>query len=123
MESIRILNWGLRKFDTVSITKKDEIFTDLEVWLGKNNKVKVTSSEDFYITIPKRKKKIIKLVLDYEGPIKAPIKKGDVIAKLVINYNDDFLSEHDLLSSENINRKNIISRILNSINYLIWGDV
>ena len=72
-ESIRILNWGLRKFDTVSITKKDFIFTSLNVWLGKKNKVDVIPSEDFYITIPKRKKSIIKSILEYEGPLKTPI--------------------------------------------------
>ena len=33
----------------------------LNVWLGKKNKVDVVSSEDFYLTIPKRKKKLLKL--------------------------------------------------------------
>ena len=65
----------------------------------------------------------MRVSMKYNGPIEAPINKDDVLAKLVINYNGDLLSEHDLLSSQNINRKNIISRILNSINYLIWGDV
>ena len=39
------------------------------------------------------------------------------------NYDGDKLSEHNLLASQSINKKNIISRILKSINYLIWGDV
>ena len=34
-ESAKILNWGLKKFDTVRIAKKDEIFSNLNVWLGK----------------------------------------------------------------------------------------
>ena len=122
-ESIRILNWGLRKFDTVSITKKDEIFTDLEVWLGKNNKVKVTSSEDFYITIPKRKKKIIKLVLDYEGPIKAPIKKGEKLASLNVYVSGDLIKQIDIKAAEDVKIKNIFGRLLTSLNYLVWGDV
>ena len=55
--------------------------------------------------------------------MEAPIKKDDKIAKLIITYEGDVLSEHDLLAFENIKKKNIISRILSSINYLIWGDV
>ena len=39
------------------------------------------------------------------------------------DYDGNLLSEHDLLASENIKKMNIISRILKSINYLIWGDV
>ena len=79
-ESIKILNWGLKKFDTIRITKKNEIYTNLNVWLGKKNKVQVVPNEDFYITIPKRKKKTIKAILEYKGPVEAPIKKGDKIA-------------------------------------------
>ena len=62
-ESIKLLNWGLRKFDTIKIAKKDEIITSLKVWLGKKSKVEVIPSEDVYMTIPKRKKK------NYQGCI------------------------------------------------------
>ena len=36
---------------------------------------------------------------------------------------DELISEHDLLAAEDIKKMNIFSRILNSINFLIWGDV
>ena len=45
------------------------------------------------------------------------------IGKLIVNYEGNLLSEYDLLAAEDIKKKNIISRILKSINYLIWGDV
>ena len=57
-ESIKILNWGLRNFDTIRIGKKDETIEKLEVWLGKKNKVEGILSEDIYLTVPKRKKKL-----------------------------------------------------------------
>ena len=50
-ESMKILNWGLKKFDTVKIIKKDEIFTDLDVWLGNKKKVQVVSKENYFLTI------------------------------------------------------------------------
>ena len=34
-ESAKILNWGLKKFDTIQIIKENEIFTSLDVWIGK----------------------------------------------------------------------------------------
>ena len=61
------MNWGLRKFDTIKIAKKDEIITSLNVWLGKKSKVEVIPSEDIYMTIPIRRKKTIKAVFEYEG--------------------------------------------------------
>jgi len=122
-ESQKILNWGLKKFDTVKITKKNEIFATLDVWLGKKNKVNVEAVEDFYITVPKRKKSTIKAILEYKGPLSTPIKKGDKVATLNVYLSGDLKKEIDIISSENIKRSNIFSRLFMSLNYLVWGDV
>ena len=122
-ESQKLLTWGLTNFNTVEIAKKDSIFADLDVWLGQKDTVEVYSSEDIYKTIKKARLKKLETKIIYNGPIEAPIKKDDVVAKLIVSFDGDILSEHELLSNENIKKKNIISRILSSINYLIWGDV
>ena len=122
-ESAKLLTWGLTNFDTIKIAKKNESFLELDVWLGKKEKVKVITNEDVYKTIPKVRKKYIKVIANHEGPIKAPIKKNDILGKMKIFYKDELISEHDLLAGEDVKRLNIFSRILKSINYLIWGDV
>ncbi len=122
-ETAKILNWGLKKFDTIQVIKENEIFTSLDVWIGKKNKVEVSSEESYYLTIPKRKKKIIKAVIEYSGPIVAPIKKGDKIALLNIYVSGDLKKQINLLSTEDIKKSNIFSRLLTSLNYLVWGDV
>ena len=122
-ESMKLLNWGLRKFDTIQIAKKDEIMTSLNVWLGKKSKVEILPSEDVYLTIPKRKKKIIKVVFEYEGPIPAPIKKGDTLGILNVYVSDELKKQINILAAEDIEKSNIFSRIFKSLNYLVWGDV
>ena len=127
VESNRLLNYGLSKFDTIQIAKKNIIIDELDVWLGKKDKIGVYINEDVYKTIPKveslYKKKFLKAVVEYTGPIKAPIKKNDVLGKLIILYKDKIIDEHDLLAFENVNKLNIFSRLIRSVNYLIWGDV
>ena len=122
-ESAKILNWSLRKFDTIQVAKKDEIFTNLDVWQGKKNKVDVVTSEDLYLTIPKRKKKTIKTVLEYEGPIQSPIKKGEKLGILNVYISGELKKQIDILSAEDIKKSNIFSRLFKSLNYLVWGDV
>ncbi len=122
-ESQKLLTWGLTNYDTVEIAKKENDILELDVWLGQNERVGVYSNSDIYKTIKKARLKKLEVKVIYDGPIEAPIKKDDIIAKLIINYDGNFLSEHDLLASQSINKINIISRILKSINYLIWGDV
>ena len=122
-ESQKLLTWGLTNYDTVEIAKKEKDILELDVWLGQNERVGVYSNSDIYKTIKKARLKKLEIKVIYDGPIEAPIKKDDIIAKLIINYDGNFLSKHDLLASQSINKINIISRILKSINYLIWGDV
>jgi D-alanyl-D-alanine carboxypeptidase (penicillin-binding protein 5/6) len=121
-ESIKVFNWGFNKFDTIQIAKKDEIFTSLKTWLGKKNKVDVVSSENIYLTIPKRKIKSIKVFLEYNGPIQAPINEGDIVGILNIYEKDVLVRKVNLLSAENIKKSNIFSRLFRSLNYLVWGD-
>ena len=111
------------EFDTIQVAKKDEIFTNLDVWQGKKNKVDVVTSEDLYLTIPKRKKKTIKTVLEYEGPILSPIKKGEKLGVLNVYISGELKKQIDILSAEDIKKSNIFSRLFKSLNYLVWGDV
>ena len=122
-ESIKMLTWGLRIFDTVKIAKKNEPFSTIKVWLGKKNDVNITTEEDIYLTIPKRKKKTIKVNLEYDGPVHAPISKGQKLGKIIVSVSDEIVKEVDFFSSETINRSNIFARLFKSLNYLVWGDV
>ena len=83
----------------------------------------VTTDEHFYLTIPKRKKKTIKTILEYEGPIIAPIKKGQKLGVLKVFLKGNLEKEINILSAEDIKKSNIFSRIFTSLNYLVWGDV
>jgi len=122
-ESRKMLNWALRKFDTIKVANRDEAISTLDVWLGKKSKVEVFPSEDLYITIPKRKKRTIKAIVEYTKPLKTPILKGDKLGILKVYVSNELTNEIDLLASENVKRSNIFSRLFQSLNYLVWGDV
>ena len=122
-ESSKLLTYGLTNFDLVQISKKDEPFDNVEVWLGKADNVKVYTEEDIYKIIKKGQKKKLKAKITYEGPIEAPIKKDQIVAKLRIIYDEEQIGEYDLLAIKEVKKVNIFSRLMKSLNYLIWGDV
>ena len=122
-ETAKLLTYGITNFDTIEIANKDNKLDSLDVWLGQKDKVEVHTNLDVYKTIPKARKKYLKAIIKYEGPILAPIKKGDIVARLSIFYKDELINEYDLYAKESIKKVNIFSRIIKSVNYLIWGDV
>jgi len=122
-ESAKLLTWGLTNFDLVEITKANTPIEDIDVWLGKKDTVKTYIKNDIYKTIPKAKKKLLKLSLNYSGPIQAPIKKDDILGKLKLTYDGELIEEYDLLAYEDVKKLNVFSRLMKSFNFLIWGDV
>jgi D-alanyl-D-alanine carboxypeptidase (penicillin-binding protein 5/6) len=122
-ESRKLLTWGLTNFDLVEIAKSDKVIEKVEVWHGKKKFVNVYIKDDVYKTIPKARKKYLKAVITYNGPVVAPIKKDAVIGKLNVTFKDKLLGEYDLLAFENVQKLNVFSRLIRSVNFLIWGDV
>ena len=122
-ESTKILTYGLTNFDLVKITEANQVIAELEVWLGQKNNVEVYTKQNIYKTIKKARKNRLKISVNYNGPIEAPIIKDQAIAKLKMVYDDELIGEYDLFAKEEIKRLNIFSRLIRSLNYLIWGDV
>jgi len=122
-ESSKLLTYGLTNYDLVNIAKANIPFYKIDVWLGKKDFVIAYSNQDIYKTIKKAKKKLLKVSVKYDGPIEAPVSKNEKIATLKVVYDDELVGEYDLLASEEIKKVNFFSKLLKSLNYLIWGDV
>ena len=122
-DSLKLLNWGFRNTSTFEISKKDNSEFELDTWLGKKSKIKVVTKEDFYITINKKDMRNLKVILQYEGPVIAPIEKGKKIANLIISNKDENIKTLPLYAAEDLKKVNFFKSLITSINYLIWGDV
>ena len=122
-ESSKLLTYGLTNFDLVEIVKSKKPIEKIDVWLGKDQFVDVYVEKDIFKTIKKSKKWLLKISIKYDGPIEAPIKKDQILGKLRVVYDDELFGEYDLLASKDVAKVNIFTRLIKSLNYLIWGDV
>ena len=122
-ESLKLLNWGFRNTNTFEISKKNQTTFDLDTWLGKKEKIKATSKEDYYITINKKDTRHLSVSLEYDGPIIAPIDKGTQVANIIVLKKDEVIKKLPLYAAEDLKKVNFFKSLLKSLNYLIWGDV
>ena len=91
--------------------------------MAKNNKIKAVTQENFYITINKKDIRHLKVTLNYDGPIVAPVQKDTKIAELIISNKDEIVKTLPLYAAEDLKKVNFFKSLVTSINYLIWGDV
>ncbi len=122
-ESSKLLTYGLTNFDLIQIAKSKETIDKIDVWQGKENQVDVYVNQDIYKTIKKAQKRLLKISINYSGPVEAPIQKEQIVGKLKVVYDENLIGEYDLLAAKEIKKVNIFSRLIKSLNYLIWGDV
>ena len=122
-QSLKLLNWGFRNTSSFEIAQKNFTHFEIDTWLGKKNKIKAISKEDFYVTINKKNIRHLTVSLNYPGPIKAPIQKGEKVAELLIIKKGETIKSLPLYASEDLKKVNFFKSLLTSLNYLIWGDV
>jgi len=122
-ESLKLLNWGLRNTNTFEVSKKDETIFELETWLGRKKKIKAKTNENYYLTIDKKNIRHLKISLQYDGPLVAPIRNGEKIANIIVYNKNEIIKELPLYAAEDLKKVNFFQSLFTSINYLIWGDV
>ena len=120
-EALRLMDWGFNNFQLVEFFKKNEVVIEADTWLGKKEKVKLSSIKDISVSIPKSHLSDMKVEVLVEEPIQTPISQGDKIGTLQISYQDNQL-QFPLISSEDIEQKGFFSRITSALKYLVLGS-
>jgi D-alanyl-D-alanine carboxypeptidase (penicillin-binding protein 5/6) len=83
-ESLRLMDWGFRTFENVTLVKAGETVDTATVWLGKEDTVPLVAAEDIVVTLPRQSGAEMKVAVVYDGPVPAPITKGAKIAALAV---------------------------------------
>jgi len=120
-ESLRLMDWGFNNFQLVDFYKQGEIVIEASTWLGKQEKVKLSSQQDISVSIPKTHISDMKVEVLVEEPIPTPISINDQVGLVQISYADKKL-QYPLLASENIEQKGFFSRITSALYYLVLGS-
>jgi D-alanyl-D-alanine carboxypeptidase (penicillin-binding protein 5/6) len=121
-ESERLAEWAFREFNDYKLFSAGDKVDDAEVWLGTEPKVGLTIGNDLTITLPRRSRRDMKVTVAYNGPIPAPVKKGDQIGKLVVSAPDIEPIERPLFAAASVPPIGTFGRMASLAAYLIWGS-
>ena len=81
-ESLRLIDWAFRAFDNYALFQAGDTVSDAEVWLGKSQTVPLVIESGLVITMPRKARRQMKVAITYEGPVPAPIARGQPLARL-----------------------------------------
>jgi D-alanyl-D-alanine carboxypeptidase (penicillin-binding protein 5/6) len=101
-EAQKLLEYGFKNFSTVEAVKKGASFGPVKVKRGKSDEVILTAAEDARVTVPKGKENSVSVRPQLPQSIVAPIQKGQVVAKVLIQNEGKVIREVSLLSSSEV---------------------
>ena len=121
-ESERLIEWAFREFNDYQLFSAGDKVDDGEAWLGTEAKVPLTVAKDLVVTMPRKSRKDMKVVVSYDKPIPAPIKKGQVIGKVTVTAPDMAQVEMPLIAAGSVDRMGPFGRMAMVAAHLIWGN-
>ena len=121
-ESERLIEWAFREFNDYRLFAAGDKVDDGEVWLGAEPKVPLSVGKDFIVTLPRKARKDMKVTVEYDRPISAPIQKGDTVGKVVMTAPDVTPVEAPLIAAASVERMNPWGRVATLAGYLVWGQ-
>ncbi|MBK1665625.1 D-alanyl-D-alanine carboxypeptidase [Rhodospirillum rubrum] len=122
-EAERLMSWGFRNFETVTLLKAGQPISDAEVWMGEEETVPLVSVNDLKITLPRAARRDMVAKAVFDTPIPAPIHAGDRIATLVLSGPDMAKLEYPLVAGRAVEKLSFFGRILVSARNAVFGTV
>ena len=120
-ETTRLLDWAFREFNAYPLFKGGETVSDATVWLGDSETVPLVIEEDLTAVLKRSSRKQLKVAVQLEEPVPAPITKGTEIGKLVISAPDMQPIERPLLAGADVAPLGAVGRLKAAVGHLIWG--
>lgn len=121
-ESQRLADWAFREFSDYRLFAAGDKVDDAPVWLGSAGHMPLTVAKDLVVTLSRKARKDMKVAVEYDSPIPAPVKKGAAVGKILVTAPGIDAMEIPLVAGADVARMDAIGRIATLAGYLVWGE-
>jgi D-alanyl-D-alanine carboxypeptidase (penicillin-binding protein 5/6) len=114
-ESQKLLNWGFQAFDTVQLYQSGKAVANVRVWKGAAKEVKAGFLADRYLTLPKGKADKLKLTLETQEPLVAPVQSAQRVGVVKVALEGKQVAEFPLIALEEVPVANVFGRAWDTV--------
>ncbi|MEE9434082.1 MAG: D-alanyl-D-alanine carboxypeptidase family protein [Sphingorhabdus sp.] len=114
-ESVKFMQWGFGEWRSEDLFAKESVVGSAKVQLGTQSHVNLFAPQKISVTLPKAGNVSYRLSIRYNGPIKAPLEKGQRVALLVAKFADGSEQVTPLLAARDIAEAGFFGRAWNGL--------
>lgn len=119
-ESRRLMDLMFREFKLYRFYEKGQTVDRANVWLGSKSKIDLVLDEPLHIVLARSDRRKMKVSVNWNDPIPAPIKAGQPVGKLIMELPSGKTS-YALLAAEDVSALGMFDRVGEALKYLIFG--
>jgi len=120
-EARKLMDWGFRAFEKVTLFGKDEVVAEASVFGGDRATVPLVGKGEVDMFVPRGSRDLIKGRVVYQGPVAAPIDAGQPIGSLQISLNDQVLQQTPLYAAADVGVGTLPQRAVDGLQELLLG--
>ena len=120
-ETARLMEWGFRESTNITVFRAGDMLVEAPVWLGAQDKVPLVIPKAVQLTVPAGQTASPRVVVNFDGPIAAPIVKGTRIGTAVLTLSDNRTIEYPLEAGADVARMGVFSRVATMLQHYMFG--
>lgn len=121
-ESTRLLNYGFRNFGIYDMLKAGQVIDNADVWLGEQATVPLVVEKGVTLSMNRQARRNMTAKVVYDGPVPAPIQKGQPIATLELSAEGMETKSYPLVAANDVDTLGGMSRIKAAFGYMLMGS-
>jgi len=119
-DSLALLNWGFRFFETHRLYEPAKAITTQKVWKGQENEVQLGVAAPLLVSLPRGKYAQLKPSMDVPKTLVAPIAKGQEIGKVRVELDGKVVAERPLVALQAVEEAGFFKRLWHE--FLMWWN-
>jgi serine-type D-Ala-D-Ala carboxypeptidase (penicillin-binding protein 5/6) len=117
-EAERVANWAFRQFSLKTLAKADQQVAEAEIFMGDAATVGLVPAEDLVRLVPAAVQGQVTAEVVYQGPLAAPIAKGQPLAELVLHIPDLPDARVPLVAANDVGKGGFMTRLMTAAKVL-----
>ncbi len=114
-ESQKLMTWGFRYYENRKLYAAQQSLQDIRLWGGAVESLSLGLEQDLYLTIPRNQADNLKIEIEVDSFIQAPVEKGAVLGRLMVKLQDKILIERPLVANQAGDSGSFFKRIWDQI--------
>lgn len=119
-EAERIINWAFRQFSERRLAEPAQTIAEADVWMGAARRVPMVAPDGVAVLVPNTATGALSSRVEYDGPITAPISRGQPVGRLIVSVPGSGDATFALVAGADVAEGGFVTRLRSAA--LVLGD-